>query len=650
MRGITKMAAGVCSRQLLLLLLLGVLAMSPARSAPTSAGGLTTRYDEDSGRIQLLTKRAGREVEVGYITAHGGGSDRPRSLVHERRGDEERFDFGDSRVVIRPRDTAARCFAFQQWVNASTTVLRSCQHHLASHIYGGIEATNQVWPIEGNVYDHYPYVTDQDDHAGIASRYWLFSDGRFVFVHSNVPLFIDQHTDQSLNRLCFIAENTAPYPESRQDNIMEWNMCLFDSPRDAHLYAVQNYLGKPTAVPDTRMATEPVWSTGNRYNTAINEQKVRSFANEIVASGFNFSQIEIDDFWETCYGSLTFDTSKFPDVRTLTDDLHALGFRVTLWVHPFVVQGCEPYYSDALAAGYFVTNTEGSTDTRWYKGVAGVVDFTNPEAAAWWTDRLWALRNETGIDSFEFDAGQTSWLPQLPVIEPVERNPVRFTDEYAATASQFGPLVEIQAAVESQRLPNFFLMDIVSSSWGASGGLRTLLPKLLEISMVGHPFVMPEMVGGATHVLPSQELYTRWLQATVFMPAIKFSFTPWDFDDETLEICRSLMQLRAQYAPVIEQLLQKAAADGTPLNLPVWWVDPSDSVAHTIDSEFLLGEGLLVAPVLDEGAVARDVYLPAGAWRDEADPEHPTVRGPRWLYDYSAPLATLPYFTRIADS
>ncbi|XP_047105211.1 myogenesis-regulating glycosidase-like [Schistocerca piceifrons] len=625
------------------LLLLGVLLVAP----DAAATGLNTRYDETTGRILILTHKGGREVELGYIAAEGG--ERLRAPVHERLVNGEHYDFGHSKVVIQPKDTAARCFTVRQWVNASTSVLRSCQHHLSSHIYGGIETARQVWPIENTVYDQYPYVTDQDLHAGIAARYWLFSDGRFVYVQTDVPLFIDQNTEESLNRLCFVAQNADPFPEHRQDILMDYDLCLLDGPRQAHEYAVQAYLGKPTATPDERMATQPIWSTINRYHADVSDQNLRALANEIIANGFNYSQIEIDEYWEVCYGSLTFDPNKFPDMKALTDDLHALGFRVTLWVHPFILEGCEPYYSEALAAGYFVSNTEGSTHT-WWKNNAGIVDFTNPEAAAWWTDRLWALRNETGIDSFEFDAGQTNYLPQLPNIQPVERNPVRYSDEFARAASQFGPLVEIQTGVESQRLPNFFLMDVVDSKWGTAGGVGTLLPKLLELSIVGHPFVMPEMVGGATYALPTKEMYIRWLQATIFMPAVKFSYTPWDFDNETLEICRDLLSLRAQYAPRIVELMQKAVEDGTPVNLPIWWISPNDDTAQTVDSEFLLGEDVLVAPVLEEGAVSRDIYLPSGYWRDEADPEHPTIRGPQWLYDYSAPLNTLPYFSRNATA
>ena len=87
--------------------------------------------------------------------------------------------------------------------------------------------------------------------------------------------------------------------------------------------------------------------------------------------------------------------------------------------------------------------------------------------------------------------------------------------------------------------------------------------------------------------------------------------------------------------------------DGSPINRPIWWLDPFDEDALACDSEFLLGDDILVAPVLDEGATSRDIYLPAGVWRDGANPGQPDREGRAWIRGYSADLFTLPYFTRV---
>ncbi|XP_046997934.1 myogenesis-regulating glycosidase-like [Schistocerca americana] len=262
-----------------------------------------------------------------------------------------------------------------------------------------------------------------------------------------------------------------------------------------------------------------------------------------------------------------------------------------------------------------------------------------------------ALRNETGVDSFRFDFGETSYLPQPPQLTPLERTPVVYTDAYAKAVAQFGPMARLRSGVESQRLPNFFHMDAVDRAWSTQNGLKTLLPKLLEMSLQGYPFVMPERVGGSTKtgVIATRELYIRWLEASAFMPAVHFRTVPWDYDNETVELARNLTALRAQYGPKIVELMKQAVEDGTPVNRPIWWLDPTDSTALKISDEYLLGDDLLVAPVMYRTATRRDIYLPKGYWRDEVDPEHPTIRGPTWLYAYPAPLNTLPYFTRVSS-
>lgn len=108
----------------------------------------------------------------------------------------------------------------------------------------------------------------------------------------------------------------------------------------------------------------------------------------------------------------------------------------------------------------------------------------------------------------------------------------------------------------------------------------------------------------------------------------------------------SMAALHAEYAPRIAELARAAADTGEPINRPVWWADPKDAVAHSVDSEFLLGDDLLVAPVLDEGAETIDIYLPTGSWRDEASADHAVHEGPTWLRDYAVDLWTLPYFSR----
>lgn len=126
---------------------------------------------------------------------------------------------------------------------------------------------------------------------------------------------------------------------------------IFEDARKAHEYAVERYLEKPTGTPDEKMIRYPLWSTWARYKRDVSHDVVLKFADEITKYGFPNSQLEIDDLWETCYGSQTIDVDRFPNMKGTVDRLKEKGFRVTIWTHPFINKGCEPWYSEAKEKG-----------------------------------------------------------------------------------------------------------------------------------------------------------------------------------------------------------------------------------------------------------------------------------------------------------
>lgn len=217
------------------------------------------------------------------------------------------------------------------------------------HWYGGHQTFHQYWPIEKFTLKNYSYVAKQQDNVGVAERYWLNSKGSFVYVDETAPLFIDQNGDG--NTLCLTVQNALPYNTRRATYPFVYYIGVGIDSKQAHLHAVKHFLKKPASIPDARMIQHPIWSTWARYKVNITESIVEQFGNEILSHGFNHSALEVDDDWEVCYGALTFRTSKFPNVRNFTTRLKARGFRVTLWVHPFINKGCEPYYSEAKRLG-----------------------------------------------------------------------------------------------------------------------------------------------------------------------------------------------------------------------------------------------------------------------------------------------------------
>lgn len=410
---------------------------------------------------------------------------------------------------------------------------------------GGPEYRYQHWPIQHMYFDEEPYLPTHPTMMAVTERYWLSSRGSFIHASQLSPMFLDQNNYKA-NYLCLIVQNKAPYATSGALK-NSYTIGLFEDSKKAHQHAVENYLDKPSGHPDERMIKHPIWSTWARYKANVSEEVVENFANEIIENKFNNSQLEIDDNWETCYGSATFDTNKFPNITKLTDNLKKKGFHVTLWIHPFINEDCEPAYTTALENGYFVKNHDGNVHTTWWQGNngAGAIDFTNEKAVEWWIGRLKVLE-ALGIDSFKFDAGEISFLPQRAIVNgPNNRRPGIYTTSYVnALAANFDDAIEARVGWGSQDLPIFIRMIDKDTRYNWNNGLPTLITTLLQMNMAGYVNVLPDMVGGNGYLdgqlngtyLPDKDLFIRWLQANVFMPSLQYSFVPWDYDDEVRKI------------------------------------------------------------------------------------------------------------------
>ncbi|XP_063708618.1 myogenesis-regulating glycosidase [Culicoides brevitarsis] len=532
------------------------------------------------------------------------------------------------------------------------------------HWYGGPQMkTSQYWPIESQNFTNEAYVTKEKESMAVTERYWLNSKGVYIYVKPEAPLFISQVPNQVL---CLTAKKESPYNTDSRFFVFEYVIGVAKDPKEAHLKAVKNHLGLPTGIPDQTMVQYPIWSTWAKYLRDINEDVVKEFAKTIKEKGFDNSQLEIDDLWEVCYGSLRIDKNKFNNMASLVNTLKTDATygvkRVTLWIHPFINVGCEPEYSYAKKMGYFVQNSTGGILTKWWNTPksddwASYIDFTKPAAANWFIERLTALKEEGTFDSFKFDAGETSWAPANPILQGDKSlHPGKLTTDYINTLLTRPPLnniVEVRSVQGNQKMDIFVRMIDKDSFWDYRNGLPTLVTTLLQMNMNGYPFVLPDMIGGNGY--PGSEvtktLFIRWMQANIFMPAMQYSFPPWDYDPsdgsdtETNTLAVAANALHYQYAEDIKTAMEKAVSDGYPVNPPIWWIDPTDQMALACGDQFLLGEKILVAPVLEKDATTRNIYLPKGTWQDGNTPAK-SYTGPRNLTAYAAPLNVLPYFIK----
>ncbi|KAL3847851.1 hypothetical protein ACJMK2_018742 [Sinanodonta woodiana] len=532
--------------------------------------------------------------------------------------------------------------------------------------YGGAELHDQTWPTSNiqlpkQAYVPYDLYPSNIIFGNVLERYWINSKGIGIYIEEDIPLFVSFNESGS-NQICLSSNFVPPYFNLRNEKpVLKIKFCKGIDIKEIHTYFLKTTFPRPVGLPDVRMFKSPIWSTWARYKVDVSQEKVLKFSEEIIHHGFSNSQIEIDDMFSTHYGEFDFTEEKFPDAEAMIKDLKSKGFRVTVWVTPFANLG-SPSFQYGLEKGYWLKDVDGKVPVlvKWWHGIAAVLDVSNEDAVNWYLMRLNKMKEVYGVDSFKFDAGEVSFLPSTYMPKIPWINPGTYARKYVEAVSTMGSMIEVRCGFGTQKYPIFLRMGDKDSKWNYDNGLKTIIPVVLTLGILGYPYILPDMIGGngygedpliayAQTVLPSKELFIRWIQVTAYLPAMQFSFVPWQYDQETIDIAEKFVKIHQDIVtPILLEASKDAIERGAPLIRPLWWMFPEDPVALETDSEFLVGDRLLVAPVLEKEARMRDIYLPPGRWEDEL---HDETLGPleegKWLRNYRVELNQVATFKRL---
>lgn len=417
--------------------------------------------------------------------------------------------------------------------------------------------------------------------------------------------------------------------------------------RDAYMAAQQRYFPPSGTLPDTLFFTMPQYNTWIELMYNQNQEDILRYARDILDHGFPPGVLMIDDNWQRYYGNFDFKAERFSDPAAMVDSLHAMGFRVMLWVCPFV-SADSPEARELEQKGYLLRTPDGQTALlRWWNGASACYDLTNPAAADHFVDRLRTMQEQYGIDGFKFDAGDNNCYASTPIrAYDTTATPVDHTTSYARIGLAF-PFNEYRAGWKMGGQPLVQRLGDKDYSWDA---VRSLIPSMTVAGLLGYAYACPDMIGGGqwTSFLGidaedfDQTLIVRSAQVHALMPMMQFSVAPWRIlSDDNLRIVREMAHLHARFAPYIMRYAHHAAATGEPIVRCMEYAFPHQGFATCTD-QFMLGDRYLVAPVVDDRTV-RTVRLPRGTWRDEQGKRY---RGGK-TYTIDVPLSRLPYFEKI---
>jgi len=526
--------------------------------------------------------------------------------------------------------------------------------------YGGGELIHQQFPLNKIMLQSGPFLTFDNGPTGLSGKLtpaWFSSNGVLLTSDSHVDVAINQPPEDFPHfKWSFTADGRGAYSNrpfinnGLGDNLITFKCTSLDLKIIFSENAVEAYkklvehFGHPVETPPEELFAKPTWTTWARYKTAINQEVILQFADTIIQNDFPFYVIEIDDRWQVHYGDLDFDPQRFPNPIAMIDELHAKGFKVTAWVIPFF----DPQsiaFAEAAKNGWLTLTTHGTPFlVPWWQGKGGLLDVTNPTALDWFFEQLKLLQARTGLDGFKFDAGEACFLPTDAVLYK-KIHPNEYTHIYVNAIAKKYRLTEVRSGWKNQTAPIFFRQWDKTTSWGLDNGLHSVLTGVMALGLAGYPFILPDIIGGNEYdEKANSEMMIRWTQLNALLPAMQFSLAPWDYGIQSNEICRRYARLHVEFANKIFEIAKEATKNGEPIIRPIFWLDPADEQALVCDDEFLLGNDILVAPVVSPNQRSRDIYFPQGTWRDHWTKE--SFTGATLIKDYPAPLDVLPFFER----
>lgn len=414
----------------------------------------------------------------------------------------------------------------------------------------------------------------------------------------------------------------------------------------------------------------PLWSLGYHQSrwSYYPESRVRRLARDFrEIYQVPCDAVHLDIHYMDGYRCFTWDSERFPDPASLVADLHAQGFKVVTIIDPGVKADRGYWvFREGLERGVFCRYPDGKVAIGpVWPGDCAFPDFTDPEVRTWWGD-LHRTLVEVGVDGIWDDMNEPSLFGEDGATLP---GPVRHDldgrgGDHRRAHNVYG-LSMARATYEGllRLRPDRRPFVLTRSGWAGvqryaahwTGdnrstweSLRLTVPMVLGLGLSGIPFTGADIGGFAGFA--TGELFTRWLQLGVFLPFFRAHTVfdspdqePWSWGEPYLTINRETIRLRYRLLPYLYTALWQAVQTGLPIARPLFLAFQDDPATHSLEDQFLCGDALLVAPILEEGANGRAVYLPAGLWYDFWTDDR--YAGPARV-KVEAPLDRIPVFVR----
>lgn len=460
--------------------------------------------------------------------------------------------------------------------------------------------TVEIWNSDGGT---------SSDQSYKCIPFYISSKKYGVFVNSSGRVSFEVASD-TVSKVSF----TVP------EEALEYYIIAGETPHEV----LSNYTGLTG-----RPALPPAYTFGlwlsTSFTTEYNRETVLSFINKMKAYNIPLQVFHFDCFWMKEYEWTSFEWNKkcFPDPEELLKEIKSMNISVSVWINPYIAQR-SILFDEGVKKGFFLKNPDGTvfqTD-MWQPGMA-IVDFTNPEAYSWFSDKIEKLC-KAGVNCIKTDFGE-----RIPVNVKYYDNsdPIKMHNYYAYLYNKtvfdvlekyYGKnnacLFARSATTGCQRFPVHWGGDCSASYVSMAETLRGGL----SLCCSGYGFYSHDISGFEDTATP--DIYKRWCAFGLFSTHSRLHGNssyrvPWFFDEESVEVLRFFTTLKGRLMPYIFTQAIMTSETGVPMMRAMFMDFPDDNVCLTLDKQYMFGDSLLCAPVFNDRSEA-EFYLPDGLWTD----------------------------------
>lgn len=516
--------------------------------------------------------------------------------------------------------------------------------------YGLPNFNGSFWPVKGNAIsiDKLTYQPYENTVLGqVLENYWISAEGVAIIVHQSFPLKFSFNADNN-KQLCLSLD----VENLKQESIPTINYTVCQGPDIKTTFlATRNAFFPETKVIDLAKHefSKIIWKYENRYKK--NHNSFGEFLHKLNTIGLPINMVEYDTDWQENIGSFKF-TEKIANELSLYFNINKGKYSHTKLMLPLTL-ACSYRAEENFKAGanndLFVKDihTHGIKMILYKEQSCALWDATNPDTGEFLKEKIGSLQQKGTVEetlypqAFDFKTTITN--------SAVHHILYRNTSDINALNSEFANLllsanksVLMETAYHMQNMTVFVEIPTLVTNKSGKKCLDYVLSGALTAGIHGYPYVVT--IAPPEDIIDT-ELLIRWIELAIYFPGLQVTNAVFNFSERPLSpihLLKNMSLLRQNVVVPAYSDIISDVKDGIPLLRPLWWINPLDFKTLRISDQFLIGDTIMVAPILCLGDRRRDIYLPTGRWIHSKTGI--SYAGEQWLQDFIVALEDIPVF------